>query len=123
MSKPILILWSILSFIISGMFVFNGLVILQSEHLSALSFIAAAITFGYGLATIYFLSQAWARPNKRSLQITRYFVIITFIAQVILTLDAGPNRGPGWEVLLVIALMLGINWLSIKKVTEYKKHN
>ena len=119
MSKPVLILWSILSFIVSGIFVFYGLMILQLEQLPTLSFIAAIIAFSYGLVTIFLLSQAWVKANNKLTRITTYIVVIMFIVQIILNLDVGIISGLEWAGLLIMALMLGINWLSVKYVNEY----
>ena len=98
---------------------FYGLMILQLEQLPALSLITAIIAFSYGLVTIYLLSQAWAKSNKKLVNFTKYIVLIMFIAQVILNLDVGMISGLEWAGLLVVALILSINWLSVKYVTEY----
>jgi hypothetical protein len=94
--------------------------IFQLEQLPTLSFIAAIISFSYGLVTIFLLSQAWAKANKKLINITKYIVVIMLITQIILNLDVGIISGLEWSGLLVIGLMLCINWLSVKYVIEYK---
>ncbi|MCG7903757.1 hypothetical protein A3194_08465 [Candidatus Thiodiazotropha endoloripes] len=121
MSKPIIILWTVLSFVVSGIFVFYGLMLLQVEQLPPLSIIAATVALSYGLATIYLLSQAWTKTDTNLIQITKYIVVAMFIAQVVLNLDVGMISSFEWLGLLVLSLMIGINWFSIKSVTEY--HN
>ncbi|MCG7872304.1 MAG: hypothetical protein N0C81_07995 [Candidatus Thiodiazotropha lotti] len=121
MSKPIIILWSILSFIVSGIYVFYGLMMLQVEQLPTLQFIAATMAFGYGLITIYLLSLAWTKTDKSLVQMTKYIVVTMFVAQIVLTLDVGMISGFEWLGILIVSLMVGINWISIKSVTEY--HN
>ncbi|MEW8382827.1 MAG: hypothetical protein AB2704_13325 [Candidatus Thiodiazotropha taylori] len=119
MSKPTIILWSILSFIVSGIYVFYGLMMLQVEQLPALPFIAASMAFGYGLITIYLLSLAWTKADKSLLQITKYIAITMVVAQIVLTLDVGMISGLEWLGILIMSLMIGINWYSIKSVAEY----
>ncbi|MEW8324535.1 MAG: hypothetical protein AB2606_17945 [Candidatus Thiodiazotropha taylori] len=119
MSKPTIILWSILSFIVSGIYVFYGLMMLQVEQLPALPFIAASMAFGYGLITIYLLSLAWTKADKSLVQITKYIAITMVVAQIVLTLDVGMISGLEWLGILIMSLMIGINWYSIKSVAEY----
>ncbi|MEW8499112.1 MAG: hypothetical protein AB2699_11420 [Candidatus Thiodiazotropha taylori] len=119
MSKPTIILWSILSFIVSGIYVFYGLMMLQVEQLPALPFIAASMAFGYGLITIYLLSLAWTKTDKSLVQMTKYIAVIMLVVQIALTLAAGKASGIEWLGILIMSLMIGINWFSIKSVSEY----
>lgn len=119
MSKPTIILWSILSFIVSGIYVFYGLMMLQVEQLPALQFIAASMAFGYGLITIYLLSLAWTKTDKSLVQMTKYIALIMLVVQIALTLAAGKASGIEWLGILIMSLMIGINWFSIKSVSEY----
>ncbi|MCF1437848.1 MAG: hypothetical protein LPD71_03570 [Shewanella sp.] len=119
MSKPTIILWSILSFIVSGIYVFYGLMMLQVEQLPALPFIAASMAFGYGLITIYLLSLAWTKTDKSLVQMTKYIALIMLVVQIALTLAAGKASGIEWLGILIMSLMIGINWFSIKSVSEY----
>ncbi|MCG8017919.1 MAG: hypothetical protein JAY97_17065 [Candidatus Thiodiazotropha sp. 'RUGA'] len=119
MSKPTIILWSILSFIVSGIYVFYGLMMLQVEQLPALPFIAASMAFGYGLITIYLLSLAWTKADNSLVQMTKYIAITMVVAQIVLTLDVGMISGLEWLGILIMSLMIGINWYSIKSVAEY----
>ncbi|MBV2090179.1 MAG: hypothetical protein KUF72_04775 [Candidatus Thiodiazotropha sp. (ex Ctena orbiculata)] len=121
MSKPTIILWSILSFIISGIYVFYGLMMLQVEQLPALPFIVASMAFGYGLITIYLLSLAWTKTDKSLVQMTKYIALTMLVAQIVLTLVTGKTSGLEWLGILIMSLMIGINWYSIKSVAEY--HN
>ncbi|MCG7869369.1 MAG: hypothetical protein JAY74_23735 [Candidatus Thiodiazotropha taylori] len=121
MSKSTIILWSILSFIVSGIYVFYGLMMLQVEQLPALQFIAASMAFGYGLITIYLLSLAWTKTDKSLVKMTKYIAITMVVAQIVLTLDVGMISGLEWLGILIMSLMIGINWFSIKSVAEY--HN
>ncbi|MCG8029344.1 MAG: hypothetical protein N0E59_18980 [Candidatus Thiodiazotropha taylori] len=119
MSKPTIILWSILSFIVSGIYVFYGLMMLQVEQLPALPFIVASMAFGYGLITIYLLSLAWTKTDKSLVQMTKYIALIMLVVQIALTLAAGKASGIEWLGILIMSLMIGINWFSIKSVAEY----
>ncbi|MEW8208399.1 MAG: hypothetical protein AB2746_19940 [Candidatus Thiodiazotropha taylori] len=119
MSKPTIILWSVLSFIVSGIYVFYGLMMLQVEQLPALPFIAASMAFGYGLITIYLLSLAWTKTDKSLVQMTKYIVLTMLVVQIALTLVVGKTSGIEWLGILIMSLMIGINWFSIKSVSEY----
>ncbi|MCG7892965.1 MAG: hypothetical protein JAZ12_00780 [Candidatus Thiodiazotropha taylori] len=119
MSKPTIILWSILSFIVSGIYVFYGMMMLQVEQLPALPFIAASMAFGYGLITIYLLSLAWTKTDKSLVQMTKYIALIMLVVQIALTLAAGKAGGIEWLGILIMSLMIGTNWFSIKSVAEY----
>ncbi|MBW9257664.1 MAG: hypothetical protein K1562_08560 [Candidatus Thiodiazotropha sp. (ex. Lucinisca nassula)] len=120
MSKPTIILWSILSFIVSGIYVFYGLMMLQVEQLPALPFIAASMAFGYGLITIYLLSLAWTKTDKSLVQMTKSIAITMLVAQIVLTLVTGKASGLEWLGILIMSLMIGINWYTIKSVAEYQ---
>ncbi|MCG7936423.1 MAG: hypothetical protein JAY68_17415 [Candidatus Thiodiazotropha taylori] len=123
MSKPTIILWSILSFIVSGIYVFYGLMMLQVEQLPALPFIAASMAFGYGLITIYLLSLAWTKTDKSLVQMTKYIVLTMLVVQIALTLVVGKASGIEWLGILIMSLMIGINWFSIKSVAEYRNQD
>ncbi|MBW9270856.1 MAG: hypothetical protein K1566_14535 [Candidatus Thiodiazotropha sp. (ex. Lucinisca nassula)] len=120
MSKPTIILWSILSFIVSGIYVFYGLMMLQVEQLPALPFIAASMAFGYGLITIYLLSLAWTKTDKSLVQMTKSIATTMLVAQIVLTLVTGKASGLEWLGILIMSLMIGINWYTIKSVAEYQ---
>ena len=121
MSKTILILWSVLSFIVSGLFIFYGLMIFQLEQIPTIAFYSAIVALCYGLFTIFVLSQSWINPNTRPPTITKYIVVMMFVIQMLLNFDVGIISGLEWVGLIVVALMLSINWLSVKYVSEYKK--
>ena len=121
MNKMVSVLWSILSLIVSGLFIFHGLMILQLEELPVIPLLTALVALGYGLITVYVLSQSWINPNHKLVTFTKYIVISMFIVQVALNLDVGMVSGLEWAGLLVVAVMLATNWLSVKYVVNYKK--
>lgn len=120
MSKPLLMLWSVLSFIVSGIFIFYGLLVFQLEQIPTIAFYTAVVAICYGLITIYLLSRTWAKPNKKYATFTKYLVVIMFVIQIILNFDVGMKSGLEWAGLIVMALMISINWLSVKFVSEMK---
>jgi hypothetical protein len=120
MSKSLLIFWSVLSFIVSGLFIFYGLLIFQLEKVPAIAFYSSVVAICYGLTTIYLLSQTWAKPSKNYAKFTGYLVVFMFVIQTVLNFDVGMISGMEWTGLVVMALTLSINWLSVKFVSEHR---
>lgn len=121
MSKTVLILWSVLSFIVSGMFISQGLFMFQEKTLSFAVFMSASVALSYGVITIFILSQSWANPSAKYATFTKYLVGLMFVNQLFFGPDVGKGDGPGLAGLAIMALMLSFNWLAIKYVAEYKK--
>ena len=120
MSKSLLMFWSVLSFMVSGIFIFYGLMIFQLEKIPTIAFYSSVVAICYGLTTIYLLSQTWAKPDKNYAEFTKYLVVIMFVIQTILNFDVSMTSGLEWTGLVVMALTLSINWLSVKFVSEKK---
>lgn len=121
MSKTVLILWSVLSFVVSGLFMFYGLMILQLEHIPTIAFLSAIVALCYGIITILLLSQSWVNPNTKLPTITKYIVVMMFVIQMLLNFDVGNISEIEWADLIIFAIMLSINWLSVKYVAQNKK--
>lgn len=121
MSKTVLILWSVLSFVVSGLFMFYGLMILQLEHIPTIAFLSAIVALCYGIITIFLLSQSWVNPNAKLPTITKYIVVMMFVIQMLLNFDVGNISEIEWADLIIFAIMLSINWLSVKYVAQNKK--
>jgi hypothetical protein len=121
MSKALLISWSVLSFIISGMFISQGLFMFQEKTLTFTVFMSGSVSLSYGVITIFILSQSWANPSAKYATFTKYLVGLMFVNQLFFGPDVGKADGPGLAGLAIMALMLGFNWLAIKNVTEHKK--
>lgn len=121
MNKTVLILWSISSLIVSGLFIFHGLMIFQLGELPLIPFMSALVAMAYGLSTVYLLSLSWIKPSQRLVTLSKYIVISMFIIQLALNLDVEMISGLEWAGLLIVALMLGTNWLTVKFVVNNKE--
>ena len=75
----------------------------------------------YGLVTVYLLSLSWTKPGEKIVTITKNIVIAMLVIQIALNLDIATTGGFEWAGLLLLAIMLGTNWLAVKYVATYKK--
>lgn len=121
MSKTVLILWSALSFLVSGIFIFQGLMMFQARALPATGFISAMVVLSYGVITIFAQSQNWANPSQKYVTFIKYLVVLMFVNQLFFKSGIATGNSPGLVSLAIVALMLATNWLAIKYVAEHKK--
>lgn len=119
MSKTVLILWCVLSFFVSGLFIFYGLMLLQLKELSSIDFFSAIVSLIYGITSIYLLAQAWVNPDEKYVTISKYVVLIMFFIQLILNI--GITGGLELTTMTVVVVMLVTNWVSVKHVADSKK--
>ena len=75
----------------------------------------------YGLSTVYLLSLSWINPSQKLVTLTKYIVISMFIIQLALNFDVEMISGLEWAGLLIVAIMLGTNWLTVKFVVKNKE--
>lgn len=106
---------------VSGLFIFHGLMIFQLGELPLIPFISALVAMAYGISTVYLLSLSWTKPSLRLVILTKYIVISMFIIQLALNLDVEMISGLEWAGLLIVAIMLGTNWLTVKFVVKSKE--
>lgn len=119
MSKPVLLLWCILSFLVSGLFIFYGLMLLQQKEIPEIDFFSAVVSLLYGVISIFLLAQTWAKPNEKYVTISKYVVLFMFFAHLIL--NVAVTGGLELASLLIVTIMLTTNWVSVKYVTEFKQ--
>ena len=121
MGKTVLILWSVLSFFVSGIFIFQGLLMLQAKTLPVNMLISALVALSYGIISIFLQSQNWKNPSPKYVTFTTYLVVLMFLNQLFFSSGAGMGKAAGLLGLSIIALMLATNWLAIKYVAKHKK--
>ena len=119
MSKTVLLLWSGLSFLVAGIFIFQGLLLFQAKGSPGSVIISALVVLSYGIITIFLQSQNWARPNPKYVKFTQYLIGLMFINHLFYSTGAG-SKSPGLIGLVIMAMMLATNWLAIKYVAEHK---
>ena len=121
MSKTVLILWSVLSLLVSGIFIFQGLLMFQSRANDFTGLISAVVVLSYGVITIFVQSLNWAKPARKFVTFTKYLVVLMFLNQFFFKSGIVAGNKAGLTGLAIVALMLAFNWLSFKFVAEHKK--
>lgn len=121
MSKTVLILWSVLSFLICGIFIFQGLLMFRSGANHFTGFISAAVVLSYGVITVFIQSQNWVNPSQKFVTFAKYLVVLMFLNQLFFKSGIVSGNSAGLSGLAIVALMLAVNWLSIKYVADHKE--
>jgi len=109
---------ALFSALTSFMFVYYGVGVISGTGLSQHQAIFAYVTAGYGLLNIYILSFAWrARVNWAS-PANKLIALCYFGVFLFDRFNAGFNSGLEIAGIAVLALVLALNWLAIKKLVD-----
>jgi len=109
---------ALFSALTSFMFVYYGVGVISGTGLSQHQAIFAYVTAGYGLLNIYILSFAWrarvtwASPANKLIALC-YFGVFLFDR-----FNAGFKSGLEIAGIAVLALVLALNWLAVKKLVD-----
>lgn len=112
--------FALFSAITSFIFVYYAVSILSGETASEWLKTFAYVAGGYGLLNIYILSWAWR--SKVSWAISANMVIsVCFIGVVIMDLIRDGLKDSSQLIgILGLAVVLGLNWFSVKKLCQQK---
>ena len=121
MNTIVLVMWNILSFLISGIFVFQGLLSFQAGNHNVTSIVSSAVLLSYGLLTILIQSVNWSAPSRQYVKFTTYLVGLMLINQLLFRSGMLTESGSGIYGSAIVVMMLAINWLAIDYVADHKK--
>jgi len=109
---------ALFSALTSFMFVYYGIGVISGAGLSQHQAIFAYVTAGYGLLNIYILSFAWrARVNWAS-PANKLIALCYFGVFMFDRFNAGFKSGLQIAGIAVLALVLALNWLAVKKLVD-----
>ena len=107
-----------LSVISSFLVIAYGMSIIMSEKSAQGIMVFAYVTTGYGLANVAILSIAWSSRDAWAITASKFISLCYLGVFVMDMINAGMKTSLGAVGVLVMALILGVNWLAIKKVAE-----
>ncbi len=110
--------FALFSIITSFMFVYYAVTIYTSGTASESLKLFAYVAGGYGLMNTYLLSWAWRSQTSWTLPANLIISTCFFGVLVMDVLRDGLQGGKQVAGLLGIAVVLAINWLSIKKLCQ-----
>jgi hypothetical protein len=108
---------ALFSALTSFMFIYYGIGILFRAGLSQPMTVFAYVTAGYGLANIYLLSFAWRARVQWAITANQLIALCYLGIFVFDRINAGV-RGTGLIGIAVVAGVLALNWLAVKKLVQ-----
>lgn len=110
---------ALFSALTSFMFIFYGVgIILSDGRLSQPLALFAYLTAGYGLANIYLLSFAWRSRVKWAVAANQLIALCYLAVFAFDRIQGGLDNPLEIAGIMVVALVLGLNWLAVKKLVE-----
>ena len=122
MQKLKYILISLVSLIISVLFIVAGISIQSNE---APTWIKAYgyLTFGYGIISASFLVIAWTKSQIKMQPYSKHTALGFMASFFAASLDVGMISGLEWLGIIVVGLLLWVQWYSVKLITKRKMYN
>ena len=108
----------ILSVLTSFAFIFYSVGVITGGSASRWMIVFAYVTGGYGLGNIAVLSLAWNTREKWALEVHKLIALCYLGVFTMDALKAGFSSGYEIFGILVLALVLWTNWLTVKKVIQ-----
>ena len=124
MDRVVIGLWCIVSFTVSGFFIYHGIFLISHEGLSMAQEFYAITGMLYGVYSAGLLGMALFKAKVVHEKLARYGVTVMFLIQIAFGLinDAANINITGIFIGLAFVLfMLSANWLSVKYVVN-KRH-
>jgi len=112
---------SIISIIISLIFVFYGSLILSSEEIPKWIIAFSTITVIYGLCSLTALIMAWFHYGESVKKCIKYLAVGFMIIFFLGSFDGGIVSGLEIVGLIIVGLMLFINWFAVSVVVKISK--
>ncbi len=120
MSAAKLIVWNILSIVVSVLFVFHGASLLVLGDTPAILILAGIVNVAYGAFSLILLALSWVKPRGVYARIILTSIFVLMVFQVVGSIDLGIISGLEFAGLLIVFVMLTCNWLSVKYVVQFK---
>jgi len=119
MDRVLIGIWCLVSFTVSGFFIYHGIFLFSHEGLNAAQAFNASVGILYGLYSGEVLVLALVKSNKVHEKLAWYGVIIMLFTQLVFSLINGGVSIIG--ILLgsvIVSFMLAANWLAVKYVVK-----
>lgn len=123
MDRVVITIWCLISFTVSGFFIYHGLFLFSHEGLSTAQAFYAITGLIYGAYSACLLVLALLNAKKFHEKLARYGVIVMLLTQIAFTFmnhSANINITGILIGLLSVLFMLITNWLSVKYVVKRK---
>jgi hypothetical protein len=121
MDKVVIGIWCIVSFTVSGFFIYHGVFLFSYEGLSSAQEFYAITGMIYGIYSAGLLALALLKTKEVHEKLARYGVLVMFLMQLIFSLlndESSINITSAFIGLAFVLFMLSANWLSIKYVVK-----
>ncbi len=115
-NKAVGIVLSILSVAVSAVFVIYGLRVSFTGETPVWVLLFSLACFAYGVLSALLLVFAWFRSGVKAQTGMKYLALIFLVAFVLASLDVGIISGQEVLGIVVVAIMLWLNWFSVKTV-------
>jgi len=112
---------SIMSIVVSSIFVFYGSIILFSEKVPKLVILFSIITLIYGLCSMIAIIMAWFRYGESANKCIKYIAIGYMIIFFFGSFDGGSISGLEIIASIVVGIMLFINRFAVSVVVKMRK--
>jgi hypothetical protein len=123
--RVVITIWCLISFIVSGFFIYHGIFLFSHEALSTAQTFYATTGLVYGVYSAFLLVFALKNAKKYHEKFARNGVIVMFLMQtafVFMNDRTDINTIDILIGLLFVLFMLIANWLSVKYVVKRKQY-
>jgi hypothetical protein len=125
MDRVVIGVWCILSFTVSGFFIYHGIFLFSHKGLTTAQEFYAITGTLYGVYSVVLLCMALFKAKVVHEKLARYGVTIMFLMQIVFSLinDESITNITGILIGLAFVLfMLSANWLSVKYLVNKMHH-
>ena len=117
--KIVNIILSIVSVSASAIFIFAGIMMVQNDP-PAWILVFGLGTIVYGLLNVVLLALAWLRGGKAVQKVTLCIATAFLIAFIMASLDVGMISGLEWLGIIIVAVMVWVNYFTIRRLVLRK---
>ena len=107
---------SVLTISTSGLIILYGIAVIGMEGVSFSTVLLGAPSVVYGVATLAVIAWAWLGGGEMAIRFITPMAIVYLSVFVFLSMDAGLVIGFQVTVILGVALVLCLHWLSVHYV-------
>jgi sensor histidine kinase YesM len=125
MDRVVIGIWCIVSFTVSGFFVYHGVFLFTHEVLSSAQEFYAITGMLYGVYSAGLLVIALIKAKIVHEKLAKYGVTVMFLTQIVFIYindEKSVNLAGIFIGLLIVLFMLSANWLSVKYVVKRRQY-
>lgn len=120
--KLISVILTIVSIAASLMLIVYGVRGAFSENIPTWIIVFNIFTIGYGVGSLAILVWAWCNGGNKSIKYIKYMAIGFLALFIIGSMDVGMISGLEFVLILFVALLLCVNWYSVKYVARWREN-